>query len=811
MRKLVAATLVTAACLFGVFASPGWADPAVGVRAAGSSVDFSAAPSGTYSPAHGWRAIATSGAPPTNASWFADPSQPRINQNINFSGFASDPDGDIATYAWNWGDTTSSGPSASNEAPHAYAAAGTYVVRLTVTDATALSTTYENTITIRNNWAPRDVSAYPDSTADYYPRLNTAATFDFYGYDPEDPDAGDLSWDVELGRRYPSRHDDHRGHSRRSPHVDDSGHLHHPLLGDRYRRDRRRQPKQNDVRHADRRHGCRQPAASRRRLGHRHLSGNDQPDGHVHRLRQRPRRGQHRQLQWDFNGDGVYEAQSSDDPDDPGTSEITHQFTQPGTYAVGLRVTDDDPGASTTYVRTFTVTNPANGPYGDLYADIGAGFYGYSAKVNSPIHFYASVYDPIGDIEGTHYVFHWGDGTGDTSTASADTVHTYTLPGDYRPQVTITLSNAQVITVQYAAYVFDGNTNPYGSYTYGVLHVVDNAPPAYAYAYVTNNSGCLHPNTSLNFTLVGFDPDGGHIATFDVDWNGDGTFDTTGVTAVDDVANVNHTFTIDGTYPVVVRAHDDDLPTKTLEDVYDTQTVEITPDNCSPIAYSTHSPDLPQTNHTITFNAIYSYDLDGTVQTYQWDWDQNGTYDSVGVSPTHAYSTDGDHFYTLKVTDNQGGVGYETGYVQTHTGNHTPFFYWLYISDNTSEHGADRVLQGRRLRRRRHDHPVPVGLGRQRDRRPDDGLELGLARLRDTRDLPSARDARGQRRRQRCELPGLHVHGHRHDRSAERSRRLVAGRAASGQLDLVHRVRLEPQRRDQPVHVALGRRHGRTR
>ena len=492
MRKLVAATLVAAACLVGVFASPSWADPTVGVRAGASSVDLSGPPSGTYSPAHGWRAIATSGAPPTNASWFADPSQPRINQTINFSGFASDPDGDIATYAWNWGDTTSTGASANNEAPHAYTTAGTYTVRLTVTDATALSTTYENTITIRNNWAPTSVYAYPDSTPDYYPRLNTPATFDFYGYDPEDPNA-DLNWDVNWGDG--TAHGTGTGsyftqiqHTWTTPGT----YIIHYSATDT--------------------DGTGGGNPNRTTFGTPvvvTVAANPAPknvewDTDVYQatinqtvtftgFANDPDGGNIANYQWDFNGDGVYEATSPDDPSDPGTSAITHQFTQPGTYAVGLRVTDDDPGASTTYIRTFTVTNPANGPYGDLYADIGSGYYGYSAKVNSPIHFYASVYDPLGNIDGTHYVFHWGDGTGDTSTASADTVHTYTLPGDYRPQVTITLSNAQVITVQYAAYVFDGNMDPYGSYTYGVLHVVDNAPPAYAYAYLTNYSGCLHP------------------------------------------------------------------------------------------------------------------------------------------------------------------------------------------------------------------------------------------------------------------------------------------------------------------------------
>ena len=395
--------------------------------------------------------------------------------------------------------------------------------------------------------------------------------------------------------------------------------------------------------------------------------------------------------EWDFNGDGVYEGLSTDSPTFPGTSQITHEFAQPGTYAVGLRVTDGDPpggvgaGASTSYINTFIVTNPANGPYGNLYVDIGDGYYGYNAKVNQSIGFFAGVSDPNGVVQGTHYVFHWGDGTADTSTASPDMVHTYASAGDYRPSVTITLSNAQVITVQFTAYTFDNNTNPYASYTYGVLHVVDNAPPAYAFAYVTNNTGCLHPNTSINFTLTGLDPDGGHIATFDVDWNADGTFDSLAIAATDDTASTNHTFTDDNTYEVVVRANDDDLPTRALTDYYDTATVEITPDNCLPVGHATHTPDLPQTNHTIAFDASYSYDLDGTTQTYQWDWNQDGIYDSVGVSSTHAYATDGIHYFTLKVTDNQGGAGYSTQSLETHTGNHNPFYSALYISDTAPD------------------------------------------------------------------------------------------------------------------------------
>ena len=113
--------------------------------------------------------------------------------------------------------------------------------------------------------------------------------------------------------------------------------------------------------------------------------------------------------------------------------------------------------------------------------------------------------------------------------------------------------------------------------------------------------------------------------------------------------------------------------------------VNVTPDNCLPYASSTYQPDAPQTNKAIQFDGSYSYDLDGTVATYQWDWDSNGSYDSTGISPTHAYATNGDHEYTLKVTDNQGGVGYEHGSVTTHTGNHLPQFLSLYISQNAAD------------------------------------------------------------------------------------------------------------------------------
>ena len=59
---------------------------------------------------------------------------------------SSDPDGTIASYAWNWGDATADGSGAT--ANHTYAAAGTYTARLTVTDNNGATGTTTTPVTV---------------------------------------------------------------------------------------------------------------------------------------------------------------------------------------------------------------------------------------------------------------------------------------------------------------------------------------------------------------------------------------------------------------------------------------------------------------------------------------------------------------------------------------------------------------------------------------------------------------------------------------------------------------------------------------
>ena len=72
-------------------------------------------------------------------------------------------------------------------------------------------------------------------------------------------------------------------------------------------------------------------------------------------------------------------------------------------------------------------------------------------------------------------------------------------------------------------------------------------------------------------------------------------------------------------------------------------------------------PDGPYTGiegQTITLEGSGSYDTDGTITLYEWDIDNNGTYDYSSSSSTqnHTYAQDGTYTVRLRVTDNDGAT-----------------------------------------------------------------------------------------------------------------------------------------------------------
>jgi len=88
----------------------------------------------------------------------------------------------------------------------------------------------------------------------------------------------------------------------------------------------------------------------------------------------------------------------------------------------------------------------------------------------------------------------------------------------------------------------------------------------------------------------------------------------------------------------------------TFQDPY----LEVTYDNSPPTAYFTYSPTYPVVNDTVTFNASTSYDPDGFITSYMWDFGDNNITTVADPIIAHVYSTYANYTVTLTITDNDG-------------------------------------------------------------------------------------------------------------------------------------------------------------
>ena len=76
-----------------------------------------------------------------------------------------------------------------------------------------------------------------------------------------------------------------------------------------------------------------------------------------------------------------------------------------------------------------------------------------------------------------------------------------------------------------------------------------------------------------------------------------------------------------------------------------------------PVAIFTASAQVGPVGATIEFDPSSSYDPDGIITLYEWDWDGDGIYDNATVFPDvmlHVYEQLGTYNVTLRITDNDG-------------------------------------------------------------------------------------------------------------------------------------------------------------
>jgi len=177
-------------------------------------------------------------------------------------------------------------------------------------------------------------------------------------------------------------------------------------------------------------------------------------------------------------------------------------------------------------------------------------------------------------------------------------------------------------------------------YGYGLVDADEAALPAVPNTSPVADAG--GPYTETEDVTVTFDGSGSSDP--DVDpltyaWDfGDGSTGTS--------VNPTHAYSAGGTYTVTLIVNDGKVNSEPS-----TTTAEITEVNDPPVADA--GPDQTViVDEVVTFDGSVSHDIDGTINTYDWDFGDGST--GTGVTTTHSYGTVGMYTVVLTVTDNEG-------------------------------------------------------------------------------------------------------------------------------------------------------------
>ncbi len=283
-------------------------------------------------------------------------------------------------------------------------------------------------------------------------------------------------------------------------------------------------------------------------------------------------------------------------------SILSHTYANPGTYTITLTVTDNL-GATNTASKSVNLTStPSNAsPVADFT---------YSAS-SLLISFYGgSSYDTDGNIVS----WSWSFGDGQTS-AGTNANHLYAFPGGSF-QVTLTVTD---------------NKNAQTSVT-KTIQVTDQVPiVSFTYTIGSNNLVSFYSSAS--------DPDGS-IASYS--WNfGDGQ--------ISGGTNANHQYVLPRVYTVKLLVTDNYGGVGTSQQDITIQGGLNVP-NIPPVSQFTFSIN----NYIVLFTSS-SYDSDGSISSYLWNFGDGQT--SISIGPlTHQYLVAQVYIVQLIVTDNNGAT-----------------------------------------------------------------------------------------------------------------------------------------------------------
>jgi PKD repeat protein len=309
-------------------------------------------------------------------------------------------------------------------------------------------------------------------------------------------------------------------------------------------------------------------------------------------------------------------------------SSAWQRFMAAGTYTVTLIVTDND-GASDSISQTIQV-GPTNQAPSAVFA-----FSPTNPAVNGWVQFDGSgSADPDGSI--VTYSWSFGDGTSDTGVVAW---HRFAAPGTYLVALTVQDNDGVSDSTSQAIQVGPTNLPPTAAFTYSP------ASPSVAEWVQFDGTGSSDPDGTITE----------HTWSF-----GDGTSPAEG-------SVIYHQFGVPGTYLVTLTVEDNDGGSDSTS-----RTIVVGTATQPPVAAFTYSPLTPTVGQPILLNAQSSYDPDGTIVSYLWDLDGNGSDDLSGSLGQVTYQSPGTVFVRLTVIDNDGLSSTTTQPIVVSSGGGTP-------------------------------------------------------------------------------------------------------------------------------------------
>jgi len=314
--------------------------------------------------------------------------------------------------------------------------------------------------------------------------------------------------------------------------------------------------------------------------------------------------------EWDFNNNGAFETLGH---------VATKTFTQPGSYTVYLKVTDNSNlEASTSKIVVVVDPVPANVP---PVADFT--YVPVNITAGQVVTFTSTSYDVDGSIVKEEWDL---NNDGEFTWTGHVVSKNFTQPGTYVVSLRVTdddgTQDVESKTVVVNKFV-PVNVVPVANFSYSPLDL----------------SVC----GVMVFTSTSYDVDGSIIKE-EWDLNNDGVFEVSG-------HSVSKNFTQSGVYVITLKVTDNsgavDVEKKTL-------TINCqTPVNIPPVANFTYIPKNPLVNQAINFTSN-SYDVDGSIVKEEWDLNNDGVFEISGHLVSKAFSKQGNYTVTLRVTDDDG-------------------------------------------------------------------------------------------------------------------------------------------------------------